>query len=984
MSTDDDLLRIPRPRRRVVPPNDPSEDELARDWDLTAADLAEINRCRGADHRRRFALQLCMLRTYGRFLDDYRQASLRIVNHLSRQIGVPAVLFLDRAGRGPTEREQAKRIRDYLGLGNFDESAETRLRDWLREGVLDGRSMAELLARVEERLRSWCVVLPAPGTLERIVASEVARATAGLFDTIAARLPEGLRAAIDLLIEVPEGDARSSLFRLKDYPKSANAAVIKGNIARLQLIEDLLAGGADLDGIDPRIIRQIGQLGRRYDARDLRRFAKPKRDALVACYLVEGRKTLLDQIVEMSDQFLTDMSRRAENTVKERERVLRRSARSGMDRILGAVDALAAAAGDQTVQVFREEIDAPALVEAAAACRALSRLEECGHLDAMLARYGTLRQYLPAFVALPFQAAVGSEALMTAIGILRDLDVGARAKLEPNDPHGFVPAAWRRFLVENGKVDRRIWEIALAFAIRDALRAGNLFLAESREHVSFWNLVYDERRWQATRAEAYGRVGLPAGPHTFLDALVVALDQAARAAARGLPANPFAAVQDGKLKLKRPDALPIPRSVRHLRATIKACMPRVRIEDLLQDVDEWCRFIPAFQPLGGYQPRDGDIYRPLLAIVIAHGTNLGLAAMSQSVDDISAEQLQDINRWFVREATLKAANTILVDYHHSLLSSRVWGDGGRSSSDGQRFAVERDSLLGAFYPRYFGYYARALSLYTHTADQGGVYGTRAISCAVREANYVLDGILENDTILKIREHTTDTGGFTEALWGLCVLLGIDFMPRLKDLPDQVLYRVDRTADYGPLDPLLRNVIDIGVIVEQWDQLVRIAVSLKDRLTPAHVVLQRITNASPADRVAKALIALGRLGKSVHILRYINEEPLRRAIQLQLNRGEFRHALAKWLFFANHGAFRTGDYEEIMNKASCLSLLSNAVLVWNTVHIDHIVTQLRANGNLVRDEDLARVSPLFHQHITPSGSYFHSPRNRTPAAEPVLA
>jgi hypothetical protein len=275
MSTDDDLLRMPRPRRRVVPPNDPSEDELARDWDLTAADLAEINRCRGADHRRRFALQLCMLRTYGRFLDDYRQASLRIVNHLSRQIGVPAVLFLDRAGRGPTEREQAKRIRDYLGLGNFDESAETRLRDWLREGVLDGRSMAELLARVEERLRSWCVVLPAPGTLERIVASEVARATAGLFDTIAARLPEGLRAAIDLLIEVPEGDARSSLFRLKDYPKSANAVVINGNIARLQLIEDLLAGGADLDGIDPRIIRQIGQLGRRYDARDLRRCRRP-------------------------------------------------------------------------------------------------------------------------------------------------------------------------------------------------------------------------------------------------------------------------------------------------------------------------------------------------------------------------------------------------------------------------------------------------------------------------------------------------------------------------------------------------------------------------------------------------------------------------------------------------------------------------------------------------------------------------------------
>jgi hypothetical protein len=56
-----------------------------------------------------------------------------------------------------------------------------------------------------------------------------------------------------------------------------------------------------------------------------------------------------------------------------------------------------------------------------------------------------------------------------------------------------------------------------------------------------------------------------------------------------------------------------------------------------------------------------------------------------------------------------------------------------------------------------------------------------------------------------------------------------------------------------------------------------------------------------------------------ILRYIQEEPLRDAIQLQLNRGEFRHILAKSLFFANWGSFRSGDYEEVMNKASCLSL-----------------------------------------------------------------
>jgi len=857
MSTVDLLPGMTQARRRLALPADPSEDELARHWSLTPADLAEIAQCRGADHCRRFALQLCMLRAHGRFLDDYRQAPIKIVNHVSRQLGLAPVLFLDRPGRAQTEREQSLRIRRYLGVRGFDRQAVADLREWLRQGAIEGRSAAELLVRAEDKLRDWRVMLPATSTLERLVVAAVTHATTNLYDMVTGRLPPALRAAIDILVEVPEGDARSSLFRLKDYPKSANAAVIKSDIVRLHLIEDLLGTGAGLDELDPRIVRQLGELGRRYDAGDLRRFAKPKRDALVACTLVEARKLLLDQIVEMNDLFLTGMNRRSRTAVEMRRKTLRRRARDGLHRVLGAVDALVAADGAQTVSALREALDAPALIEAAIACRAYERLEVRGHLDAMLARYSTLRQYLPAFLALPFQAAAGSEPLLRAIEILRALDAG-----------------------------------------------------------------------------------------------------------------------------KRRDALSISRTLHELRATIGASLPRVRIEDLLQDVDEWCGFTRAFQPLGGYEPRGADLHRSLLATLIAHGTNLGLAAMSQSVDTLTADALQDTSRWFLRDATIKAANTILVDHHHGLKLSSVWGDGSRSSSDGQRFVVERDSLLGSVYPRYFGYYDRALQLYTHTSDQNSVYGTQAISCAPREAGYVLGGILDNDTALAIREHTSDTNGFTEHLFALCALLGITFMPRLKDLPDQVLSRIDRDADYGALQPLLRGRINIELILEQWDQMVRLAASLKDRLTPAHVVMQRLVNANASDRLAGALSQLGRLMKTLHILRYIQEEPLRDAIQLQLNRGEFRHILAKWLFFANQGGFRSGDYEEVMNKASCLSLLSNAVLVWNTVHI---ADQLRAAGHDVKDDDLARVSPLAHAHVIPNGSYFQSPRRRAETVpEPVMA
>jgi TnpA family transposase len=989
MSMGDSATATSHTSRGTSLPVDPSEDELAQHWSLTLEDVAVIAECRGPDHRRRFALQLCVLRNQGRFLEDYRHAPVKIVNHLSRQLGLEPVLFLDRPGRAQTERAQSLRIRRHLGIRNFDRHVAADLRAWLRPAALEGRTVLELVTRAHDKLREWHVMLPAASTLERLVTAEVTQATTDLYSQISSKLPQSLREAIDLLVEVPEGDARSSLFRLKDYQKSPNASVIRADIVRLHLIEDLLGKGVGLEELDPQIIRQLGQLGRRYDAGDLRRFAKPKRDALVACYLIDARKTLIDQIVEMNDQFLISMNRLSRNAVEKQRKPLQRRARDGLQHVLGAIDELVAADGGQTLDAFRDALGTPALVEAAQACRAYERLEARGHLDAMLARYSTLRQHLPAFFALPFQAAAGSEPLLGAIEIQRALDAGTRGALTTDDPHGFVQADWRPHLVTDGKtgkhLDRGIWEISLAYAVRDALRAGSLFLTESREHVSFWNLVYDDESWRKNKQEAYQRLTLPLDGNAFIDKLKVEFEAAARAAQQGLPTNRFASVVNGRLKLKKRDALAISQAVLKLRATIAASLPRVRIEDLLQDVDEWCGFMSAFQPLGGYQKRAADLHRSLLATIIAHGTNLGLAAMSQSVDTLTAEALQDTSRWFLRDATIKAANTILVNHHHGLKISSIWGDGTRSSSDGQRFAVERRSLLGSLYPRYFGYYEHVLQLYTHTSDQDSVYGTQAISCAPREAGYVLTGILGNDTDLAIREHTSDTNGFTEHLFALCALLGINFMPRLKDLSDQVLSRIDRDTDYGDLQPLFRGRINIELILEQWDELVRLAASLKDRLTPAHVVMQRLVNANASDRLAGALSQLGRLIKTLHILRYIQEEKLRDAIQMQLNRGEFRHILAKSLFFANWGTFRSGDYEEVMNKASCLSLLSNAVLVWNTVHIARIVDQLRAAGHLVEDENLARVSPLIHAHVIPNGSYFQSPRRRSDAApEPVMA
>jgi TnpA family transposase len=197
------------------------------------------------------------------------------------------------------------------------------------------------------------------------------------------------------------------------------------------------------------------------------------------------------------------------------------------------------------------------------------------------------------------------------------------------------------------------------------------------------------------------------------------------------------------------------------------------------------------------------------------------------------------------------------------------------------------------------------------------------------------------------------------------------MPRLP-LPKQQLYKLDRTKHYGRLDEVIRGTVDTELIREQWDQLIRVAASLRNRTAPAHVVLQRLAGSAPSDRLAKALAALGRALRTVYLLRYLHDEALRGRMQLQLNRGERRHQLARRLFFAHQGAFQTGDYEEIMNKTTCLSLLSNAVLVWNTIHMTRIVAPLRAAGETITDEDLARISPAAFAHVIPNGTYFARP------------
>ena len=104
--------------------------------------------------------------------------------------------------------------------------------------------------------------------------------------------------------------------------------------------------------------------------------------------------------------------------------------------------------------------------------------------------------------------------------------------------------------------------------------------------------------------------------------------------------------------------------------------------------------------------------------------------------------------------------------------------------------------------------------------------------------YALDGLLNNNTILQIKEHTTDTHGYTEIIFALYHLLGYYCMPCIRDLKDQQLYKVDRDAQYVVFAPLLNKRADLDIAEEQWKAMMRVAFSLRKRTAPAHIFVQR--------------------------------------------------------------------------------------------------------------------------------------------------
>jgi len=217
-----------------------------------------------------------------------------------------------------------------------------------------------------------------------------------------------------------------------------------------------------------------------------------------------------------------------------------------------------------------------------------------------------------------------------------------------------------------------------------------------------------------------------------------------------------------------------------------------------------------------------------------------------------------------------------------------------------------------------------LVFYTHISDQMDPYHTKVITGTPHEAPHLIDELLYHETELNIQEHYADTGGYTDEVFGLCHLLGFRFAPRLRDLGDRKLYSIESPALYPHLGLLMEGTINTKQITDHWDELLRLTASLRLGTVTAALLLRKLASYPRQNGLAWALREVGRLEKTLFTLEWLQSVELRRRVQVGLNKGEARNALARAVFFYRHGRIHDRSHAQQQRRTQGLNLANESL------------------------------------------------------------
>ena len=950
-------------------------DELARFFHLNDSDREWLATRRGEASRLGCALQLTTLRFLGTFLEDPTAVPATVLHAVADQLDIadPACVTLYR------DSEQRWRhtteIRARFNYWEFaDRGSRFRLGRWLCALCWTGTDRPSMLFwQAVGWLMDHKVLLPGVTVLERFVAEARGRMEARSWRLLTRGVSPEQRGRLESLLElVPEGGSRQSLLdQLRKGPVRVSAPALVQALERIETIRGLgsrLPRSAVPGGRMAAMARFAGTA----KVSAVARLPEARRTATLVAFVHSLEASAHDDALEVLDQVLRQLfgnARKADGKTRQRSLKDLDRAASTLAEACGMLLDPDLPAGELRGRVYTA-IGQEELNQALNDVRNLVRPPDDVFYSELAAKQATVTRFLPTLLrVIQFDANPAAQPLLRALQWL--------SRKPGGDPDtAIVDKAWRRHVIDGaGNVNHRAFTFCVLDKLRVALRRRDVFVQRSWRYTDPRAGLLAGAAWEATRPVVCRSLELSAQPQPTLDALARELDETYRRVAARLPDNPAVRLSGSgdrtELILSPLEALEEPASLAALRHEIRARIPRVDLPEILLETASRTGCMEAFTHLTERTARAADLVTSLCAVLLAEACNTGFEPFVRpEVPALRRDRLLWADQNYVRAETLSACNEVLVAAQNRIRLACLWGGGDVASADGMRFVVPVRTIHSGPNPKYFNR-GRGVTWYNLLSDQRTGLNAVTVPGTLRDSLVLLAVVLDQQTELQPTRLMTDTGAYSDVVFGLFRLLGYRFSPRLADIGGTRFWRIDADADYGELNALARQRVSLDRITPHWDDVLRLIGSLKLGLVPAMGIMRTLQIDERPTRLAQAIAEIGRIDKTIHTLNFIDDESRRRGTLMQLNLGEGRHSLARSVFHGKRGELFQRYREGQEDQLNALGLVVNMVVLWNTLYMDAVISQLRRENWRILPEDEARLSPFGHEHINMLGRYSFS-------------
>ena len=510
--------------------------------------------------------------------------------------------------------------------------------------------------------------------------------------------------------------------------------------------------------------------------------------------------------------------------------------------------------------------------------------------------------------------------------------------IDKNAPIDFLSVEQRTALAApEGKFRVSLYKALLYISVADAIKSGELNLIHSEKYRAFDEYLIPKADWHNHRATYLHRAQLEefADCKATLRQLEQAVDESYREINQGLSSD-----QKTYLTLRKDGSFHIstPKKDEVECASLGTFFPErkyISMLEMLATVDKATDFLDEFEHWQVKYQRAKPSKKLFMAGVIGFGCDIGHRKLAQTSKQIDEGDLDNVVNWYFSLQNVQNANDRILRLLDKMNLPNIYrqeSDVLHTSSDGQKFEVAVDSLNANYSFKYLGK-DKGVSVVTFIDMRDLMWHSAVISSSEREAAYVIDGLMHND-VIQSDIHSTDTHGYSEVIFSSTFFLHVGFAPRIKNVGRQQLYAFKKRQHYQDLNYTLLpdNTIREGLIEPQWDEMLRFAATIRLKMTTASQLFKRLNSYSRQHPLYRALKEFGKIPKTLFILQYCDDLPLRQAIEKQLNKGEGSNKFSRAISFGHNQEFTYGEKEDQEIAEGCRRLIKNAIICWNYLYL----------------------------------------------------